>query len=158
MRSLAEPASPSLTVGIAVVTAVLAGALSLGLIRTSGDDAARRSLARLADVTQSAVANPAAAPAGWLAHWPVSTCALPSSDPTAASPRRTQLVRTAVTPADMTSVLAGRNVSATRSVGGVQVFLEARPAGTGGDRPRPARRSTRLPRTASPAADRDRAA
>ena len=38
-----------LAVGIAVLTALLAGLLAVGLTRTSADDSARRTLSRIAD-------------------------------------------------------------------------------------------------------------
>ena len=53
MKTLAGRIS-MLSIGVAVLTALLAGALALGLIRNSGAAAAQRDLGRLADVAQSA--------------------------------------------------------------------------------------------------------
>jgi two-component system sensor histidine kinase BaeS len=120
-----------LSVGVAVITALLAGALSLGLIRTSGDAAAKRSLARLADVTSAAVANPGVAPrrlAVALGGLRVRSGVIrPNGRLATGNP----LVRDVVTPGDVATVLAGGSVSAARSSGGSTVFVEARPAGNG---------------------------
>jgi two-component system sensor histidine kinase BaeS len=121
-----------LSIGIAVVTALVAGALALGLIRNSGADAARRDLGRLADVSQSAAANPATASrrlAAALSGLHVRSAVI---RPTGRVATTFQLARAAITPADVSAVLAGRSVSATRSVAGTDVFVEGRPAGRGG--------------------------
>jgi two-component system sensor histidine kinase BaeS len=122
-----------LSVGIAVVTALIAGALATGLIRNAGADAARTTLARLADVTQSAVEGTAAtgqlrlrtALAGLEVRY-----ALIRRNGTVAT--RFPLVRKALTSTDVDTVLAGQDLSTTRMVGGTAVFVEARATSTGG--------------------------
>jgi two-component system OmpR family sensor kinase len=124
-----------LSIGIAVVTALLAGALAAGLIRNSGADTARRTLGRLADVAQSVATNGRPALAGQarlrkaLRGLEVRSGVVgPNGRVVTTSP----LVRTAVTSTDVADILAGKNVSVSRSIGGSTVFVEARPVGTGG--------------------------
>lgn len=118
-----------LSVGIAVVTAVLAGALATGLIRNNGADAARKTLGRLADVTQSVAGN---AKTGAIAQGRLRT-ALQGLNVRSGVVRRNAtiatafpLVRRAVTAADVAQLLAGNDVSATRTVDGATVFVEGR--------------------------------
>ena len=131
MKTLAGRIS-LLCIGIALVTGLLAGALATGLIRTSGAQAARKQLGRIADVTESvatsggngALAKPRlrAALTGLSVRWGLI-------QPAGRLSTTYPLVRQAVTPADISAVLAGRDVSATRHVGGSTVFVEARPVG-----------------------------
>jgi two-component system sensor histidine kinase BaeS len=121
-----------LSIGIAVTTAVLAGALATGFIRDSSSDTARRNLARLADVAQSSLPN------GVVAQGQVRR-ALQGLNvragiirPNGRLAARAVLVRDAVTSADIATVRAGKSVSATRSVAGSSVFVEARPVDGGG--------------------------
>jgi two-component system OmpR family sensor kinase len=118
-----------LSVGIAVVTALIAGGLAVGLIRNSGADAARQTLSRLADVTQSVATN---GRTGAVAQTRLRK-ALQGLDVRSGVIRRNgrlvttfPLVRTAVTPADVAAVLSGQDVSSSRSVAGGTVFVEAR--------------------------------
>jgi two-component system OmpR family sensor kinase len=124
-----------LSLGIAVVTALVAGTLATGLIRNSGADTARRTLARLADVAQSVTAD---GRTGLVAR-PRLRVALEGlhvqSGGIAADGRiatKSVLVRNALTKADIATVVAGENVSASRTVSGSTVFVEARPVGDGG--------------------------
>jgi two-component system, OmpR family, sensor kinase len=131
VKSLAGRIS-MLCVGIALITGLLAGALATGLIRTSGAQAARKQLGRLADVTESvatsggngALAKPRLRQAltGLSVRWGLV-------QPTGRLVTQYPLVRQAVTPADISAVLAGQDVSASRHVGGSTIFLEARPVG-----------------------------
>ena len=121
-----------LSVGIAVITAVLAGALATGFIRNSSSDTARRNLAKLADVAQSSIPN------GLAVQSPVRR-ALQGLNvragiirPNGRLAARAPLVEKAVTATDIAAVLDGKNVSATRSVAGSTVFVEARPVANGG--------------------------
>jgi two-component system sensor histidine kinase BaeS len=121
-----------LSIGIAVITAVIAGALATGLIRTNSTATAHANLARLADVTQSAAADRVVAQ-------PRLRQALQGLNVRSGIVRRDgqvatrwQIVRRAVTSQDIDAVLAGRSVSATRSIEGSTVFVEARPVATGG--------------------------
>lgn len=134
MRTLAGRIS-LLSIGVAVLTAVLAGALALGLVRNSGANAARANLARLADVAASAAANNrTGAVAGLRVRRALTGLNVRSGVIRPAGRLVTQypIVRQAVTGADVAAVLAGHDVSATRRVGGTRVFVEARAVGTGG--------------------------
>ncbi len=128
-----------LSVGIAVVTALVAGVIATGLVRNAGADSARQTLGRLAEVAQSVATERPAAGRGGRPVLPRLQAALRGlrvqsgvvrSDGRLNTTNR--LVRRAVTPTDISAVLAGRNVSATRTVGGSTVYVEARPAGSGG--------------------------
>jgi two-component system OmpR family sensor kinase len=121
-----------LSVGIAVVTALLAGALAAGLIRNSGADAAHKTLARLADVTQSVAINgKTGTPAQARLRKALQGLDVRSGIITAQGQVATRfpIVRKAVTSSDIAKVLGGQDVSTTRSVGGTTVFVEARAAG-----------------------------
>jgi len=121
-----------LSIGVAVLTALLAGALALGLIRNSGAAAAHSNLRRVADVAQSA------ADSGGLRGKRVATALSGLKVRTGViTPKgrlltRKPLVRAALTPADMAQVLAGHDVSASRTANGTAVFVEARPLAQGG--------------------------
>ena len=124
-----------LSVGIAVVTALVAGALAIGLIRSSGSDTARRTLGRLADVAGSVATNnrPGAVTQTRLRK------ALQGLDVRSGVVRANgrvvspwPLVAAAVTDVDVQALLGGREVSASRTVGGDTVFVEGRPADSGG--------------------------
>jgi two-component system OmpR family sensor kinase len=123
-----------LSVAIAVVTALFAGALATGLIRNAGAESAHQTLSRLADVTQSvADERPgrgtrhrlSAALVGLNVHAGLIR-------PTGRVVARFPLARRALDSTEITSVLDGQKVSTTRSVNGTTVFIEARPAGAGG--------------------------
>lgn len=120
-----------LSVGIVVVTALVAGLLATGLIRTAGTSSGRQALARLADVAQSVtvdrpgVQNQVAdALRGANVRLGVVT---------ARGTLRTNavLVRRAVTSRDLARLHDGGDVSGTRDANGVVVFVEGR-ATTGG--------------------------
>jgi two-component system sensor histidine kinase BaeS len=121
-----------LSVGIAVITALIAGALATGLIRNAGADSARKTLARIADVAQSGAPGTAAAGQARLRKALQGLnvrYAVIRPDGTLAT--RFPLVRKALTTKDIESVIAGQDVSATRTVGGTPVFVEARSTGIG---------------------------
>jgi len=118
-----------LSVGIAVITALIAGALATGLIRSSASDTAQRNLARLADVAESAAQNGRAGLA------PRLRIALRGLDVQAGliAPRgevvsQSTLVRDALSQTETAAVLAGQELSVSRSVDGTRVLIEARPA------------------------------
>jgi signal transduction histidine kinase len=124
-----------LSVGIAVVTALLAGALAAGLIRNNGSGAARKTLGRLADVTQSVATNGrSGATAQARLRRALQGINVRSGfiGPAGTLDTRYPIVRSAVTPSDIAKVLAGETISTTRSVGGNTVFIEARPVGGAG--------------------------
>lgn len=124
-----------LSVGIAVLTALIAGALATGLIRTAGNDAGRRNLTRLADVTQAAIGTSPTTCARTatrvrlrraLQGLRVRTAVIRTSGQVNSN---AALVRVAVSPADVAQVLAGRSVSTVRTIDGARVYVEARPTG-----------------------------
>lgn len=124
-----------LSVGIAVLTAVLAGVLAAGLIRNNGADTARKTLGRLADVTASVATN---GQTGAIAQSRLRK-ALQGLDVRSGIIRadgtvitRYPIVRQAVSGADISSVRAGRAVSSARTVSGDTIFIEARPVGLRG--------------------------
>ena len=132
MKTLAGRIS-LLSIGIAVLTALLAGALALGLIRNSGASAAQRNLARIAVVAQSAADNGARRPAQlFKALNGLTVHAAKISPAGILIARPGSLVRAAVTPQDVTQILAGQKVSATRTAKGHTVFVEGRPITRGG--------------------------
>ncbi|MER7072733.1 HAMP domain-containing sensor histidine kinase [Terrabacter sp. NPDC000476] len=125
-----------LGVGVAVLTALLAGLLAVGLTRTSVDDAARSTLARIADaaaeradagVTTARVSqNRAVRTLGALGIESASVArrgAVTSTSP---------LARAALTPARRDVLLAGGTVSAADELGGTPVLVEGRPTDAGG--------------------------
>jgi two-component system sensor histidine kinase BaeS len=121
-----------LSVGIAVITAVLAGTLATGLIRNSSSGTARHDLAKLADVAQTSVSNGPAAQTQVRRALQGLNVRAGIIRPNGRLAARVALVRKAVTATDIAAVLAGHNVSATTSVGGSTVFVEARPVDGGG--------------------------
>jgi two-component system sensor histidine kinase BaeS len=131
VRSLASRIA-LLSVGIAVITAVIAGALSIGLIHQAGAASARTTLARLADVAQSAADRsgnrvPAQLRLGRALGALDVRVAVVMDDGTlrTASP----LARRSITHADIERLMDGQSVSATAPG---SVFVEGRPTESGG--------------------------
>jgi two-component system sensor histidine kinase BaeS len=124
-----------LCVGIAVITALLAGALATGLIRNNGAGAAQKTLGRLADVAESVSASGRTGPvararlAAALRGLKVRDGLIRRNGTVASS---YPIVRRALAATDISTVLAGKNVSVQRSVGGTTVFVAARPLGADG--------------------------
>lgn len=124
-----------LSVGVAIVTALIAGGLAVGLIRNSGVDTARQTLARLADVAESASTNN---PTVLRRQGRLSRALngldigsgliLPGGRVVTTAP----LVQQALTDTEVAAVLSGDSISATRSVDGTRVFIEARSTTRGG--------------------------
>ena len=120
-------------VGVAALTAVIAGALAVGLIRSSGADTARRNLGRLADLAQSAVTTGRETnlPGGIrsaLRELDVQAGVIgPFGRVVTSSP----LVRDALTAQEIAGAEAGRSLSLSRRVDGTRVFVEVRPVGRG---------------------------
>ncbi len=124
-----------LGIAIAVITGVFAGALAIGLIRSADDRSAHQVLSRLADAAQSTI-DRGAASAGQLrlkgrllrvinvGYGELTRDGLVITD--------FPLVRAALTPADRRTILAGGSVSASRTVAGQAIYLEARPIARGG--------------------------
>lgn len=124
-----------LAVGIAVLTALLAGLLAVGLTRTSVDDAARTTLARIADAAAGrADSGTAARVAQNRAVRMLGALGIESASVgrggavTSTSP----LARDALTPARQRALLDGRTLSARDDVGGTPVLIEGRPTDAGG--------------------------
>jgi two-component system OmpR family sensor kinase len=125
----------ALAVGIAVITAVVAGTLSANLIRTANETAARAQLAQLADVAEATADVGANPQAGQLRARQILRAlsvqfAVVNRVGTIAGPDR--VARDALQPADVAQLLAGGSVSATRTVDDRRVYLEARSTGAGG--------------------------
>jgi signal transduction histidine kinase len=124
-----------LATAAAVITAVLAGALSVGLIRNENGASARRTLARLADAAQ-ATADRGADPAAGQLRASRTLLALKvqsarvNSD--GAVSGTNALARAALTPSDVTQLLAGRSVSAQRVVNSQRILIEGRGTRAGG--------------------------
>ena len=134
MKSLAGRIS-LLAVAVAVITAVLAGVLAVNLVQRTATSSARSTLGQLADVAQT-TANSGADPAlaqnrarAQLRVLKIQSAAITSAGRVSTG---SQLLRTVLTAQDVTAVLAGRPVSAQRTVAGQQVLLEARPTNAGG--------------------------
>ncbi|MGZ4743070.1 MAG: sensor histidine kinase [Oryzihumus sp.] len=124
-----------LAVAVAVVTAVVAGALAVGLARQSNELAARGVLARLADAADTAADTGVTAQAGQvrarrtLSALHVEFATVSRVGRVAGTSR---LAGDALTPQDVSRLLAGGSVSARRLVDGIPVLLEARSTPAGG--------------------------
>jgi len=119
-----------LAVLVVALTAVVAGGLSVGLIRQTTGKAARQQLSNLADATQTDFAD------GTSARARVALTALKVNiafiAPTGAVTGTNARARDALKPADIQQVLNGSSVSATRMVDGRAILIEARPTQSGG--------------------------
>jgi two-component system OmpR family sensor kinase len=124
-----------LSVGVAVITALIAGALAIGLIRNAGIDEARKTLARLTDlaVTQS-VANGQNRVNQTRARKSLQGLGVRSGTVLQNGTLITgaQIVHDAVSPKDIDDVLADKQVHRTRDVDGTTVLIEGRPTIRGG--------------------------
>ncbi len=124
----------ALAVGIAVLTALLAGALVIGLTRSSVDEAARMSLARLADAAAGRADIAATVASQTRAVRTLGTLGVESASVgrgggvISTSP----LARQALTPARRRELLGGRPVSAQVQIASTSVLIEGRPTLAGG--------------------------
>ena len=124
-----------LAVGIAALTALLAGLLAVGLTRTSVDDAARTTLARIADAAaERADSGAAARVAQNRAVRTLGALGIESASigRGGAVTSTSSLARDALTPARQRALLAGRTVSARDDLAGTLVLIEGRPTDAGG--------------------------
>jgi len=135
-----------LSVGIAVLTAIIAGILATSLIRNAGADSAQRTLASLADVSQAVADGVPVSPSGnggrqqpGLQARKRLNIALESLqirsglvDRDGSVQTGAALVRTALQPDGITRLLSGQDVSTRYSVNGTEVLVEGRPISTGG--------------------------
>ncbi|MDT4938530.1 MAG: two-component system, OmpR family, sensor kinase [Pseudonocardiales bacterium] len=124
-----------LTIAVAVVTAVVAGALSIGLIRSSDESSARATLSRIAAATQ-ATADAAVGSGGELrARRTLNALKVeyatfgPGGRVNAST---SAIAADALSRAEAVSIVHGSSIKGTRTVDGHRVLVDARPAGTGG--------------------------
>ena len=124
-----------LAVGIAVLTALLAGLLAIGLTRTSADDSARRTLSRIADASAERADSGAVARASQakavrtLGALGIESASIGRGGVVTST---SELARDALTPARQRALLAGRTISTRDDLGGTLVLLEGRPTDAGG--------------------------
>jgi two-component system sensor histidine kinase BaeS len=124
-----------LTVGIAVLTAVLAGLLAVGLTRSSAEESARATLSRIADAAAvRADAGEAARLRQSRAVRTLGGLGVESASVTqrGAITSTSPLARQALTPARQQALLAGRPISARDEIAGGTVLVEGRPTDAGG--------------------------
>jgi signal transduction histidine kinase len=125
----------ALAVGVAVITALLAGVLAINLVHRSDTAAARGTLGNLADVARltadqgpNAQGSQARARA-ILRNLGIQSASIDSSGGVASN---SPLVRAALTADDIRTVLATGSLSVQRRIQGQQVLIEARGTRTGG--------------------------
>jgi two-component system sensor histidine kinase BaeS len=129
------------TTAVAVVAVLVAGVVSLGLVRGAGDADARKTLSALADAAAEGTGG-----SGRLGDGPVlgrtrtrnqlnalkiDFTFLTRAGKTSGGPAE-GLASRALTDPERQAVVAGRSLSLTRDVGGVRTLIEARPAAIGG--------------------------
>ena len=122
-----------LAVAVAVITALVAGALTFTLVRKADETSARRTLAALAGAAQATGVTAASAKAGQLrARRMLNALHVQFAN---IGPRGAvtgnNLARAAVRAGDVPRLLAGSPISARRTVNGRVVLIEARPTPTG---------------------------
>jgi two-component system sensor histidine kinase BaeS len=124
-----------LAVAIAVITALIAGLLAVGLIRQENERNARSTLAQLADAAQSTADQAVSAQNGQqrarrllLALKVQSATVNQQGRVTSTAP----LAANALTAADVSTLLAGRPLSVTGRSSGQPVLVEGRPTAVGG--------------------------
>ena len=118
----------ALCVSIAVLTVILAAALTAGFVRNDGTAAARTNLAHLADVAQSLVARtPKTRPTETRIRALFTGLNVRSGviAPTGAITADAPLIKQSLTQAQIATVLGGQSLSIQKSVGGDDVFLRS---------------------------------
>jgi two-component system sensor histidine kinase BaeS len=118
-----------LAAAAALITAIVAGGLAVGLIQRAAANNAQHQLAGLADVTQVTADQGANAQAGQLRArrtLAVLRIAYASIGPGGRVTADNTLARSAITAADITRLLAGSSISKTIHVDGQVVFVEGR--------------------------------
>ncbi|HEY0166357.1 MAG TPA: HAMP domain-containing sensor histidine kinase [Jatrophihabitans sp.] len=125
----------ALAVGVAVITALLAGVLAINLVHRSTTAAARTTLGNLADVAR-VVADQGPNARNSQARARVSLRSLgiqsASIDSAGAVTTNSPLLRVALSDADVRTVLASGSLSAERRIQGQRVLIEARGTRVGG--------------------------
>lgn len=129
------------TTAVAVVAVLVAGLVSLGLVRSAGDDDARRTLAALADAAADTAAAGNGRPGATITKrtqvrnqlngLKIDFTLLTRQGATSGGPADGRAAR-ALTAPERADVVAGRSISLTRDVGGTRTLVEARPAPGGG--------------------------
>lgn len=133
-RTLAQHIS-LLASAVAVITALLAGGLAIGLINRSNTDNARSTLSQLANAAQATADLGVSAEASQrrarriLAALKVQSVTVSADGSLAGA---TALGQASITRADIIALLAGRTVSEQTTVLGQQVLVEGRPTRVGG--------------------------
>ncbi|MEO6501478.1 MAG: HAMP domain-containing sensor histidine kinase [Jatrophihabitantaceae bacterium] len=125
----------ALAVGVAMITALLAGVLAINLVHRSNTAAARDTLGSLADVARvTADQGPNAQNSQSRARATLRTLGIQSAsiDSTGAVATNSPLLRVALTAADVRTVLASGSLSAERRIQGQLVLIEARGTRAGG--------------------------
>ncbi len=125
----------ALAVGVAVITALLAGLLAANLVHRSNTDAARGTLGNLADVARAAAdQGPNAENSQVRARGILRTLGIQSASIDAAGTVTTNspLLRATLSAADVRTLLATGSLSVQRRVQGQRVLIEARGTRTGG--------------------------
>jgi signal transduction histidine kinase len=119
-----------LTIAVTVITALVAGALSIGLILTADRDSARNELKRIANATELAADRAGQVPVRRTLNALNVQFAVISPRGVVTGP--SQLARDAATSEDVTRLLAGGTVSTSRRVDGHRVLIEGRGSSSGG--------------------------
>jgi signal transduction histidine kinase len=125
----------ALAVGVAAITALLAGLLAINLVHRSDTAAARGTLGNLADVARVAAdqgpnaQNSQARARAILRNLGIQSASIDSSGAVATN---SPLLRAALTDADVSTLLASGSLSVQRRIQGQRVLIEARGTRTGG--------------------------
>lgn len=125
----------ALAVGVAVITAVLAGVLAASLVHRSNTDAARGTLGNLADVARAAAdQGPNAENSQVRARGILRTLGIQSAsiDSAGAVTTNSPLLRATLGATDVRALLATGSLSMERQVQGRRVLIEARGTRAGG--------------------------
>jgi two-component system sensor histidine kinase BaeS len=121
-----------LTTGVAVIAALIAGGLGVGLIERDNVSSASSTLRNLADSAQGAISSSGSQTLAERADLRALKVQFALVTKAGRVTGGTALARDALTPADITVLLAGRSISSTRTVDGTRLFIEGRPTATGG--------------------------
>jgi two-component system sensor histidine kinase BaeS len=125
----------ALAVGIAAITALLAGLLAINLVHRSDTAAARATLGNLADVARvTADQGPNARTSQARARAILRNLGIQSAsiDSTGTVATSSPLLRAALTAEDVSTLLGSGSLSVQRRIRGQQVLIEARGTRTGG--------------------------
>jgi len=124
-----------LTTAVAILTALVAGLLAVGLIQRANEASARRTLSRLADVAKATADQGVRADAAQSrARRTLNAIGIGSATVTLTGTVRSDapLARQALTSKDVAGLLAGHGISGQRIARGHLVYVEGRPTRAGG--------------------------